>query len=117
MAAATIKPTILLVPSSFASSALAYDKVAVELRSHGYHVICIELRTVGPPSTGPAATMEDDAAYIHGIAEKLCDEGKDVVIGMSSYGGVPGTEACKSLVKKERKAEGKKGGVVALVYL
>ena len=61
--------------------------------------------------------MEDDAARIHGIAEKLLDNGKDVVFAMNSYGGIPTTQACHGLSRKEREAAGKPGAVVGLVYL
>jgi hypothetical protein len=36
---------------------------------------------------------------------------------MNSYAGFPGTESSKGLSKTEREKEGKKGGIVALVYL
>lgn len=61
--------------------------------------------------------MADDAAHFHGLAETLADEGRDIVIVTHSYGGIPGTEAAKGLAKSDREAEGKKGGVIKLVYL
>lgn len=115
---ASTKPTILLVPGSFCPSALFFDPVANQLRKAGYSVIPIELLTVGPPSTAKPATMEDDAARIHGIVEWLLDNGKDVLIAMNSYGGIPTTQACQGLSKKERDAGGKIGGqIIGLVYM
>ena len=111
------KPTILLIPGSFCPSALFYDPVVDRLFAAGYDAIPIELLTCTAPSTAKAATMEDDAARIHGVAEKLLDLGKDVVIVMNSYGGLPGTQACEGLSKKEREAAGKPGAVTGLVYL
>lgn len=36
---------------------------------------------------------------------------------MHSYAGVPGTESVKGFARKDLAAQGKKGGVVGLVYL
>jgi len=77
----------------------------------------MDLITVGKPLKEPAKTMEDDAAHIHEVVTRYIDEGKDVIVVMNSYAGIPGSQAVKGLVKKDRKATGKKGGVVGLVYL
>ncbi len=66
---------------------------------------------------GKPPTMYDDAAFINKEAEKLADEGKDVILVGHSYGGVPVTEGAKGLGKKERQAQGKKGGIVNLAYM
>lgn len=111
------KPTIVLVPSSFCPSALLWDKVIDKLHSAGYDAIAVELQSVSPPSTAPGKTMSDDAAHIHGVVERLADEGKAVVLAMHSYGGIPGTQSVKGLSRKERQQQGKKGGVARLVYV
>jgi hypothetical protein len=36
---------------------------------------------------------------------------------MHSYGGIPGSAACKGLSKAERKKQSLKGGIVGLVYI
>ena len=64
-----------------------------------------------------AATMADDAQAIQAVTSKVADEGKDVVLILHSYGGVPGTESAHGVTKKELEALGKKGGVVALLYV
>jgi pimeloyl-ACP methyl ester carboxylesterase len=61
--------------------------------------------------------MADDAAHFHNIAEKLADQGKDIVLVMHSYGGVVGTECSQGLSRTERKEAGKLGGIIRLVYL
>jgi len=110
------KPTIVLIPGSFCSSALLWDAVIDELNGAGYETLAVELQTVGPPSTNPAKTMADDAAHIHGIIEALANDGKDVMVAMSSFGGIPGTQAVKNLTRRERQEVGKTGGVTGLVY-
>ena len=61
--------------------------------------------------------MTDDAAHIHGIIDALANDGKDVLVVMHSYGGIPGTQAVKNVTRKERKEQGKKGGVMGMVYV
>jgi pimeloyl-ACP methyl ester carboxylesterase len=51
------------------------------------------------------------------VLSSLADGGHDIVIILHSYGGIPGTQAVAGLSKTSRLAEGKKGGVIALVYL
>lgn len=114
---ASTKPTIILIPGSFCSGALQWDPVIDKLHEAGYDAQSLELQTVSPPSTAPPKTMLDDAAHIHGVIEALADNGKDVVVVMSSYGGIPATQAVKGLTQKERQEQGKKGGVRRLVYV
>lgn len=111
------KPTVILIPGSFCSAALLWDAVIDDLHTAGYDAIAVELQTVSPPSTSPAKTMADDAAHIHGIIKALADDGKEVLVAMSSYGGIPGTQAVKGLTCKERQDAGKAGGVKHLVYV
>lgn len=47
----------------------------------------------------------------------LADQGKDVVVLMHSYGGVPGSAALEGLGKTARVEKGEKGGVARLVYV
>ena len=61
--------------------------------------------------------MLDDAAHLHGIVEHLANDGKDVVLVMHSYGGVPGTQSVNGLTRQERSEQGKQGGVTDLVYI
>jgi pimeloyl-ACP methyl ester carboxylesterase len=110
------RPTIVLIPGSFCSAALLWDAVVDELHDAGYETLAVELRTVGPPSTSPPKTMADDAEHIHGIIEALANDGKDVLVVMSSFGGIPGTQAVKNLTRKEQQEDGKTGGVTGLVY-
>lgn len=116
MPGTTTKPTILIVPGSF-SAAAHYDTLIAALHALSYPAVVSDLPSASRLPPAPAASMADDAAHFHGIAESLADEGRDIVIVTHSYGGVPGTEAAKGLGKADREAEGKKGGVVRLVYL
>jgi len=114
------KPTILLIPGSFALPNF-YDEVYEPIRAKGYDIRGLHKPSVGlsagEPRPGPPPTMYDDAAYIAGEAEKLADEGKDVILVPHSYGGVPTSQSTKGLSKEERQKDGKKGGVVEIAYM
>ncbi|KAK5064313.1 hypothetical protein LTR84_000146 [Exophiala bonariae] len=111
------KPTVVLIPGSFCSAALLWDAVIDDLHDAGYEATAIELRTVSPPSTSPPRTMTDDAAHIHGVIEALANEGREILIVMSSYGGIPGTQATQDMTLSQRQSDGKTGGVMGLVYV
>jgi hypothetical protein len=113
------KPSILFIPGSFSVPDF-YDPVFSAVRSKGYELKGLHKPSAGlksGPREGAPPTMYDDAAYIASEAEKLVDEGKDVILVAHSYGGVPTTESTKGLSKKEREAQGKKGGIVRLAYM
>ncbi|KAF8205349.1 Alpha/beta hydrolase fold-1 [Mycena galopus ATCC 62051] len=108
------KPTIIIIPASFSPVSL-YDAVIADLESHGYSVKGVELQTVGRRDKAPS--MYDDAAAVASVASQLADEGKDVVLVAHSYGGVVACEASKGLAKNVREKEGKKGGIVRIVFV
>ncbi|KAF2019376.1 alpha/beta-hydrolase [Aaosphaeria arxii CBS 175.79] len=109
------KPAIVFVPGSFAPAPL-YDNLHKPVESHGLSLTVVDLVTVGK-KPGPPPTIYDDASHIASVVSKLVDEGKDVVLICHSYGGIPTTQSTKGLTKKEREAEGKKGGIVRLAYM
>ncbi|KAJ9301228.1 hypothetical protein DTO271G3_1363 [Paecilomyces variotii] len=113
---APTKPSIVIVPGSFCPAFL-YEPFAENLRKFGYESIIGELPSVICEPPQPAATMAEDAAAFHRIIERLCDEDKRVVILTHSYGGIVGNESANGLSKKDREKQGRKGGVIKIVYL
>jgi pimeloyl-ACP methyl ester carboxylesterase len=111
----TTRPAIVISPGAFCPPVL-YEDVASVLRSSGYEVHIVSHRSIGTPYS-PPPTMYDDAAQIHDLLVSLADQGKEVVLVMHSYGGMPGTEAVKGVSILERKAQGKPGGVSHLLYV
>jgi pimeloyl-ACP methyl ester carboxylesterase len=107
------KPTLVFIPGAWHGPE-AFETVISQLKGHGYPVTALHLPSVGGDLS---TTMTDDAAYIQKAVSPLVEDGKEVVLVMHSYGGVPGTESVKGLSKKEREAAGKEGGVASLVYL
>jgi hypothetical protein len=61
--------------------------------------------------------FEVDAKKLTNEISALVEQGKEIVMVMHSFGGLPGSEACKGNIKSVRQREGKKGGVIACVYL
>jgi len=110
------KPSIVLVPGSFCPP-LFYTTVIDQLSANGYEAQTIDLPSIGRKQGGSGATMANDAATIQSVTSKLVDEGKDIVLVTHSYGGIPGTESVKGLVRTDREKDGKKGGVVRIVYV
>lgn len=110
----SLKPTILLVPGAWHSPDL-YAPMTNLLVAEGYEYIGISLTSTG---ADPALENWDpDVELIHKTVLGVLDQGKDVVLVVHSYGGLVGSEAMKGLGKKQRESEGKKGGVVRLVYI
>jgi hypothetical protein len=109
------KPVIVLVPGAFCPAHM-YDMIVSGAAEKGVQVDALDMPSVGPRD-GPLPTMYDDAAFIASHVTRLADSGKDVILLAHSYGGVPTTQSTKGLTKKERAANGKKGGIVRLAYM
>jgi pimeloyl-ACP methyl ester carboxylesterase len=112
-----IKPAIVIVPGSFSPASL-YAVTVEKLGAAGYPIVEVaSYPSIGRRDPEPPATMYDDAEFIHDATEKLVSGGHDVLIVAHSYGGVPTSEALKGLTKSQRLSEGKKGGVVRVLYV
>lgn len=113
---ATQKPVIVFAPGAF-SRPSDFDLVSDPLREAGYEVHVVHHPSSPDVLVQPTPSMYDDADNIHRLVEKLADEGKDVVIVMHSYGGLPGTQACDGLSRTERLRDSKPGGIVRLLFV
>lgn len=111
--APVMKPTIVLVHGAW-HTADYWSLVTSQLKEYGYSFQAIQL-----PSTGGdlATTVEEDAAHIRKTIYELAAAGKDVILVLHSYGGIPGTESAKGMLKKDREAEQKSGGIISIVYV
>ena len=116
MAGASNKPTLVLIPGSFSPSSL-YSEVSSRLEAKGFQIIVGDLPTTGRSPPAPAATMREDAGYFHDLVSGIADEGKDVVLLAHSYGGIVANQSAKGILKTDRTALGKRGGVVRIVFL
>jgi hypothetical protein len=110
------KPTIALVPGAWHSPS-HYEALFSLLQKAGYPTTSSRLPSVNSldPKT---ATAAQDALFIREkMLLPLLDEDKDVLLILHSYSGIPGAAAAKGLSKTEREAEGKKGGIIGLVFI
>lgn len=109
-----MKPTIVLVPGAW-HTAKCYDILVPHLQDAGYAALALTLPSVG--ASPPTQSLDPDVDHIRKNIQPLLDAGKDVVVVMHSYGGIPGGSAVKGLSKVDRQDQGQPGGVSALVYL
>jgi hypothetical protein len=73
------KPTILIVPGSFAPTT-SYKEFVDILRSKGYPALAVQLPSTQKRMPLQPATMKDDADVIKRAAEMLISLGKEVVV-------------------------------------
>lgn len=114
------KPSIIFIPGSYVLLPV-YQPLFDGISKAGYEIRGIHPPTVGLSSRqgrdGPAPSMYDDATVIAQEAEKLADQGRNVILMGHSYAGIPMSQSTKGLGKEERKAQGKPGGIVRLAYI
>lgn len=109
-------PTVVIIPGAW-HIPRHYFLLQDLLQRSGYPVQ--SHRNPSCDSSNPNATsVIKDASYLRDkVILPLLDAGKDVVLAMHSYGGLPGPVAAKGLSRKERTAAGKRGGVLGLVMI
>ena len=107
------KPTVVLVHGAFHTPD-CWDLVTAQLRQYQYPFRTVKLLSAGG---NLATTVADDAAEIRKTTSELVASGKDVILVLHSYSGIPGTESAKGLLKKDLEAEQKLGGITSLVYI
>jgi pimeloyl-ACP methyl ester carboxylesterase len=109
------KPTVIFVPGAWHTPE-SFALVAAHLKDAGY-----EYTDVDKPSVSLSApyiqSFEPDVEAVRKEVLAASDAGNDVVLVMHSYGGIPGSAAAKGLSKEDREKEGKKGGIIGLVYI
>ncbi|KAL6249097.1 hypothetical protein RBB50_004160 [Rhinocladiella similis] len=107
------KPVILLVPGAWHEPS-CFSPLASYLVKHGYTVEGISLPSVN--SSPPHPNFDGDVDAIASTIRKYADQGSDIVAFFHSYGGIPGSSACRGLLKIDREAQGKTGGVKHLIF-
>ncbi|KAL1620212.1 hypothetical protein SLS56_009758 [Neofusicoccum ribis] len=111
-----MKPYVQIIPGSFSLESFYYG-IRDAVIALGYESSITPLQSSGKRNGQPPATKEDDVRHIRSVTESLLEKGKEVVLVMHSYGGIPGTESVKGLLKGDREKAGKTGGVVRLIYM
>lgn len=109
-------PLIVLVHGGWQRPNI-FAKLQAELEGQGYEVLCPALTTMSETKENPKATHLDDVTHIHELLKPRFDQGREAVIVGHSYGGVPSVVSCEGQTVEERAAQGKPGGILAIVFL
>jgi hypothetical protein len=107
------KPIFVLVPGAWHPPS-AFGPFTRYLESKGYTVDPVPLKSVA--ADPPLPNFDADVNNIASAVEKHADAGYDVILLTHSYGGNPGSSASKGLLKSQREAAGKPGGIVHKIY-
>lgn len=100
-----------------------FDLVRAQLEAQGFSTEAVRTPSVGVPETGGLKQppgLEADNTAVRNVVRRLADEGRQIVLCVHSYGGLPGPNALgpeEKLGFKHRAAAGKPGGVIMLAYL
>jgi pimeloyl-ACP methyl ester carboxylesterase len=94
------KPTILIVPGSFAPPSI-YDELVRLLKANGYPALAVQLPSTTKRMPLQPATMLEDAAIVKRAAEALISLGREVIVVAHSYGGVPMTQGLVGVAVKK----------------
>jgi hypothetical protein len=108
------KPQIVLLPGAWHTPSCMAALIS-KLESLGYGVHTSRLPSVGNPN--PPQDLSEDIAVVRSLVEQAIDKDNDVVVFPHSWAGIVTGSALVGLGKKEREAEGKKGGVVRTGYM
>lgn len=85
------------------------------LEEMGYKCVGVNLASVG--AEPPLKDMSEDVKAVRKAISSEVEQEHDVVVAVHSYGGVPGCEAIKGFTEGDQAAQGKKGGVVKLLFI
>ncbi|KAF2640858.1 alpha/beta-hydrolase [Massarina eburnea CBS 473.64] len=108
------KPQLVFVPGAWHTPE-AFSLITPLLKSAGYTVHSRQLPAVGNPN--PPQDLSEDIAAVRDLVTEAIGTGNDVVVFPHSWGGIVVGSALVGLGKKEREAQGEKGGVVRTGYI
>ena len=109
------KPTIVIVPGSW-QLPLVWDEFRAQLARAQYQSYHVDLPSIGG-TTLPLTGLAEDVAAVQSVVRGFADCGDEIILLCHSSGGVVGSNAVEGFDVATRKAAGKKGGVVRVVYL
>ena len=94
-----------------------YSSLLTLLRKSGYSATIPSLPSCDAQDPHNTTCSTDAEAIRKQIINSIESDGKDVVLICHSYGGVPGGAAAYGLSKTSRAKEGRRGGVIGLIYM
>ena len=108
------KPIFVFVPGGGCTPDV-YDYVISGLSKEGFASVKVSLPSVEVDP--PIYDMTEDIKAVKKAITNVAEDGRDVVLVMHSYAGMPGAQAVEGLGKKDRADKGLTGGVVRMVFL
>ena len=110
------KPIIVLVPGAWLPNEQYTDLLTLLLRS-GYSFVMRKLPSVNSATPNDQTVMTDAESIRQYVLIPQINSGRDVVLLMHSYGGIPGPVAAVGLSKQELSAQGKPGEIIGIIML
>ncbi|KAL6718755.1 hypothetical protein ACLMJK_002989 [Lecanora helva] len=111
------KPTVVFIPGAWLGQQTYNDFISF-LEESSFPTKYISYPSLNPSNNAITDAAADTESILENAFLPLIEaEGKDVVVIMHSYGGVPGSAAAKGLGKHTRSREGKRGGVIGLIHI
>lgn len=108
------RPTIVLCPGAWHGPE-AFSLIRPKLTDAGHKVIEVDWPSVSRPAE--IESFDDDIAYLSAILAAETDAGNEVVIVSHSWSGLPVVSTAGPFGASERAKQGKKGGVVKLLFI
>ena len=108
--------SFLIVTGAFHQPEM-YEKTVTLLKKAGYSSVVPSLPSCDAQDPHKVNCLTDAEAVRKHIVHSIETDEKDIVIVCHSYGGIPGGGAAYGLSKIARAKEGKKGGVIGLIYV
>ncbi|PYI04742.1 alpha/beta-hydrolase [Aspergillus sclerotiicarbonarius CBS 121057] len=108
--------TIVFVPGAWITPDF-YQPFLNACTAAGYPVHYADYPSLDPVDP-TVADCKTDTEVIRKTLHKLVEEdGRDIILVMHSYAGMPGAAAALGLAKSQRLGQGQAGGVVGMVFL
>jgi hypothetical protein len=80
----------------------------------------LQLQCITPslPSVGHSPPIHDnDVETISQVVRSIVHEGRECIVVLHSYAGIPGSSALDGLARSIRQRQGLNGGVIAVIYM
>lgn len=109
------KPVYVLLGGVCHTPAFMTPLIA-ELQKLGYDATAVAYATMGP-NIETAEQWDDVRAVQDAVSHIVDEQQRDVILMLHSYGGWVGSRAVKGLDKETREKNGKKNGIMEVVFL
>ncbi|GKZ38829.1 hypothetical protein AbraIFM66950_011352 [Aspergillus brasiliensis] len=109
-------PTLVFIPGAWITREL-YQPFLNACSAAGYPIHYADYPSIDPADP-TVADCKTDTDVIRSTLHQLIEgEGKDVFLMMHSYAGMPGAAAALGMAKSQRVKQGKRGGVIGMVFI